>query len=295
MDDFFKPSAPWFERPEPLFTAELEKRTADPALCEAAKDYRRTGYLIRDFGFAPDDIDQAAEYTRTLRGKAGRVQDGWMKSAAVKRLATHQPVLDFLETLYERRAFPFQTLNFAYGSEQAAHADTYHFDTTPMRFMCGVWVALEDVQPQAGPLHYYPGSHALPVFTNADLADSGYDEYNAFVLHQLHAAGYEKTTGLLKKGQALVWSANLFHGGEPRSDSNLTRLSQVTHYYFDGCIYHTPIKSDPKTARMIVREPYDIARGKFVASRDENGPVYPRLFRRLRHRIRITARIPIYS
>ena len=37
--------------------------------------------------------------------------------------------------------------------------------------MCGVWVALEDITEDNGPLHYYPGSHRLP-------------DYDAFCPHR---------------------------------------------------------------------------------------------------------------
>ncbi len=39
-----------------------------------------------------------------------------------------------------------------------------HFNSIPQRFMCGVWVAMEDIAPDNGPLHYYPGSHKLPFY-----------------------------------------------------------------------------------------------------------------------------------
>ncbi|MFX6869154.1 phytanoyl-CoA dioxygenase family protein, partial [Acinetobacter baumannii] len=39
-----------------------------------------------------------------------------------------------------------------------------HFSSLPTGFMCGLWVALEDITINQGPLHYYPGSHLLPEF-----------------------------------------------------------------------------------------------------------------------------------
>jgi hypothetical protein len=42
------------------------------------------------------------------------------------------------------------------------------------------------------------------------------------------------------KGQALIWAANLLHGGSVQHDPARTRWSQVTHYYFRDCIYYTP-------------------------------------------------------
>jgi hypothetical protein len=37
----------------------------------------------------------------------------------------------------------------------------------------------------------------------------------------------------------------LWHGGDKHSDRNRTRHSQVTHYFFDGCSYYTPLHSNP--------------------------------------------------
>ncbi len=48
-----------------------------------------------------------------------------------------------------------------------------------------------------------------------------------------------------KAGQAMIWSANLLHGGDYHRDLVRTRWSQVTHYVFEGCACHTPPLSDP--------------------------------------------------
>ena len=65
--------------------------------------------------------------------------------------------------------------------------------------------------------------------------------------------GFEPRVGLLKKGQALLWSSNLLHGGSPMQDPQSTRKSQVTHYYFEGCRYWTPMLSAP--GKMHMRDP----------------------------------------
>ena len=63
-----------------------------------------------------------------------------------------------LRILYGREPIPFQTLNFLPGTEQSLHSDAMHFSSLPARFMCGVWVALEDATLENGPLRYVPGS-----------------------------------------------------------------------------------------------------------------------------------------
>ena len=66
--------------------------------------------------------------------------------------------------LYDREVVPFQTLNFLRGTQQMAHSDTIHFSSLPAKFMAGVWIALEDVTHENGPLFYYPGSHKMPEY-----------------------------------------------------------------------------------------------------------------------------------
>lgn len=176
-----------------------------------------------------------------------RLQDAWKTSRNVHRIAVAPAVLDVLRALYHREPRPFQTLNFPVGTSQPAHADSLHFNSTPPSFMCGVWVALEDVHPDAGPVFYYPGSHRLPEFTMADVGvaptKDGYLDYERFVERAATHFGLHPQTACIRKGQALVWASNLLHGGAPRRDAERTRHSQVTHYYFERCRYYTPMLS----------------------------------------------------
>jgi hypothetical protein len=57
--------------------------------------------------------------------------------------------------------------------------------------------------------------------------------------------GFEPEFATIRKGQALVWSPNLIHGGAVQTDKSKTRHSQVTHYFFEGCRYYGPMFSEP--------------------------------------------------
>jgi hypothetical protein len=69
------------------------------------------------------------------------------------------------------------------------------------------------------------------------------------------------------KGTALVWASNLLHGGAPIVDPGSTRMSQVTHYYFEDCIYYTPVYSDTALGELALREIRDIRTGDVVPHR----------------------------
>lgn len=186
-----------------------------------------------------------------------RILNAWKTSPNVRALARSPKVLALLEEVYGRKALPFQTLNFPIGTQQKAHQDTIHFNSVPSGYMCGVWVALEDIDTTNGPLVYYPGSHKLPEFTmkdaglKADYAD--YPKYVQFIAKVIDQSAFKPQYGTLQKGQALLWAGNLLHGGAFQKDKSRSRHSQVTHYFFEGCKYMTPMSSDEK--RICWREP----------------------------------------
>jgi hypothetical protein len=253
---------PWIE--SEALDAHLTALGADAETASFAHDLREYGIGVIDL--APAGLalcDQAVAQTDGYfeGGRTNRVQDAWRRQPAVRALATYPKLLTMLSTVYGRRAFPFQTLNFQTGSQQAVHADNIHFHSEPPGFMCGVWIALEDIHEDAGPLSYYPASHKLPVLTmrgagvnRAEPVPEDYiTHYLGALATRLHANNLAPRQALLKKGQALVWAANLAHGGEAIQQAGATRRSLVVHYYFDDCLYYTPMTSDVESRRYKAR------------------------------------------
>ena len=273
--------------------AQIAQLGYDQTQAALLRQFARDGYVIVDLEI--EDFDQLADQIvaevdpHYLAGC--RIQDAWQFAAGPKRLATEQKVLDLLKILYGREAFPFQTLNFSEGTEQRTHSDTVHFDAVPIGYMGGVWVALEDVDANNGPLHYYPGSHLLPQLTLADAGIRGSEDYS-YGLYQNH---YEpmieeliadkklrKEEAYVRRGQALIWAANLLHGGSPILEAGRSRHSQVTHYYFENCFYYTPLLSDPLIGRVFQREPIDVRTNEKVAPTYLGLQIKPKPIRRFK-------------
>ncbi len=259
---------PWVE--SPFFQQILASKKLSSEESKLATDYHENGYVVVQNLFSEELIERVKQDMlakgfnkdypiKTFRNDI-RIQDLWEESAAVKQMAAHPEIIKVLEMLYDREVIPFQTLNFKVGSQQKAHSDTLHFSSLPARYMCGVWVALEDITEDNGPLFYYPGSHKTPEynfshFRNA-LTDTSYDdypEYETFMEALMEASPYQKTKFLAKKGDALIWSSNIIHGGSEVKDPNSTRFSQVTHYYFKDCVYYTPMLSNSVTNELFIR------------------------------------------
>ncbi|MDR3678317.1 MAG: phytanoyl-CoA dioxygenase family protein [Flavipsychrobacter sp.] len=278
---------PWVE--SPFFERELEAMDLSQADKDFIKFYAENGYVIFDPQIDESVIEavktELKEYheiyvrkNKRTHFSPHRIQDAWTFNEHVKQIALSRVVLEKLQLLYGRRPIPFQTLNFDMGTQQATHSDMIHFSSIPERFMCGVWVALEDVTEDNGPLHYYPGSHKLPFYEMSDMGvkasgslKTGYmkytDYYEVFIEEVIKSLGLEKKKLLIKKGQALIWAANLLHGGELINNPATTRHSQVSHYYFENCTYYTPLLTDLAIKKIYLKKIIDISTGKKVPNK----------------------------
>jgi Phytanoyl-CoA dioxygenase (PhyH) len=268
----------------PFFDQLLTERELDSETEAFVRSFADRGYLIID-DLGLDDFDAVADQViadaQALHegGRFNRIMDLWTVSEAVRALATNPRINQLLEVIYGRRPIPFQTLNFMRGSQQPTHSDAYHFHSYPKHFMCGVWVALEDVSDENGPLHYYPGSHRLPDYDF--LCPDREDELVTFIGRLIPAYGLERERAHLKRGQALIWAANLLHGGDAVADPSSTRFSQVTHYYFEGGAFYTPHRSDFERGKVYYRQIVDVGTGKLEPLRSEHGRLRPPLASRM--------------
>ena len=285
----FKNSLSGIPHVESPFFSQLFDESTDPATRRIASDLATKGYAVIDFPDAAfehmaESIKRQLHHHYDFDGwretghKAGislRVQDAWEFNDEVRRIACNEHVLALLGRLYGRPAWPFQTLNFPVGTQQHFHTDSIHFSSSPERFMCGVWVAMEDIDETNGPLMYFPGSHRWPIYTNehigrciAELEGTPTQAiYEAMWRDLVQAHGAEAQYFHAKKGQALIWAANLMHGGTRQLDPQRTRWSQVTHYFFEDCAYYTPIMSDPFYGSIAFRTLSNIATGETVPNR----------------------------
>jgi ectoine hydroxylase-related dioxygenase (phytanoyl-CoA dioxygenase family) len=284
--DMSQMNLPWVE--SPFFSDIIKTKNISVEDKKLASEYYENGFIVLSNVFTNELIDKIKSEMnekgfnenfpiQTFRNNI-RIQDLWQYSDSVKELACHPKIMDTLKMLYEREPVPFQTLNFKVGTQQKAHSDTLHFSSLPARYMCGVWVALEDITEDNGPLFYYPGSHRNPEYnfsdfknTTEDTSYENYPEYETFMEDLMEKSSYKKKKFLAKKGDALIWSSNIIHGGSPVEDPQSTRYSQVTHYYFENCIYYTPMLSNMVTKELFIRRNLvDIKTGK-IAEQNFNG------------------------
>ena len=224
-------------------------------------EFDTNGYAIIKNFISPENVDTINSQIDEL------VENGTLKFKYINKLmfaihhselisnaGTNPNFLSFLSSLFDGKAKLFQSINFLHGSQQKTHSDSIHMTTYPLGGLIGVWIALEDIDEQNGALHYIPGSHKLPYFMNEDydnsgnsfkIGEKGYKAYEEFIDSKVKKLGLKKEVFHAKKGDALIWHANILHGGEPHLDKNRTRKSLVYHYFDQESICYHEVTERP--------------------------------------------------
>jgi len=256
---------PWLDEadsatllPENPFFQNLE-----PDLQKDLLHWSSQGYAILPAFFSIQEVDTIKEETNKLveKGQANwrkigkeRVMFTIRQSDKIRNIVLCEKLNNILAMLLGKKVRVFQSINFFSGSEQAAHSDSLHMTTFPLGYMIAVWIALEDITDINGPLSYYPGSHRLPYILNDD-----FDHGNSQILFgaQYYARYEEKIASVIaenklqkqlfyaKKGDILIWHANLIHGGEPILHDGATRESMVLHYFAEEVVCYHEITQRP--------------------------------------------------
>ncbi len=232
----------WMEKGYVLLEGAVDPAVIDAFRAEIASDWQRGNE-----GLVIELADGSNAFPRMLpkyRDIPHKVLDYHSTSKLARDIQFAPAIRRFLGQLFERPPMPFQSLLFRYGTEQEMHQDTaYVVVRSPMEFV-GCWVALEDITPGSGELQYYEGSHKIPEFLWCDRGRARppeWDDHRAFlrwVCEKSEQAGCPMTRFHPKKGDALVWHADLVHGGSPRLKRDITRWSLVSHY--------CPVDVDPE-------------------------------------------------
>jgi len=237
---------------------ELERRTDDAFLREHGGNLIRDGVTRVPGAVSPELCDAViAAFRRYCEAsaQAASFRDGHdysrlcnfhLASPEALDVGLHPQALRLLDFLFGWRASICSSLTFNKGTQQELRRDSPFFHTQPEGLFLGVWTALEDVSPEAGPLPYYPGGHRLRVDRleiarrHPDASSKElFDAYIAEVRQRCERSGLaEARATTMRKGDMLLWHPQLPHGGSPIVDPRLTRYSIVFHYMPEGVPIH---------------------------------------------------------
>lgn len=255
---------PWLDAdPPPERIREAPGFAALPADAqEGAAAWPERGYVVLERFYGETTVDRINAEVDELLGagdlhfhaRSPRVMNSWRKSEAVAEAVADPRLLGTLSFLMGREAKLFQTISFLVGSQQSAHSDAFHMMTEPPGYLIGVWVALEDIEVDQGPVFYLPGSHRGPYLMSEDLdlprrkrltvADKG-RAYVAAMADAVERNDVDPVPFTASKGDVLLWHHNLLHGGSGIERPGATRKSLVAHFFAEDVLCYHEVTERP--------------------------------------------------
>lgn len=233
----------WIDNGYIIIPDAIPEQVLDAALVDFEKAYSGKLHNLRFECEAVVKSRLASPWQKEMNEFPAKALDVHFHSSAIRDLIFSKRISRFLSLLFNAPAFATQSLGFFLGSAQEGHQDSaYVAYTNPLQF-CASWIALEDVTIGAGELFYYPGSHRFPNFLyggeyksldeakrmNENTPRGQVAKHVQKLAMLASEYGLQKKLLDAKKGDALIWHADLVHGGNPVS-KEVTRKSVVTHY-----------------------------------------------------------------
>lgn len=206
--------------------------------------------------FLPEELMNAYTYARQkhLGGgpmeKTGWYKGGWtdptpyLRVPEMKDIALYKPLMDIMKSLLGDDMGLHLCLTGYTSTERRWHQDDYLNPPFVKSRYAAVWMALEDVSPDAGPFQYVPGSHNWPtirrekVWNNMspeEAASPGWptisqDWVADACAEEIAKRGVGVVSYIPKRGDVLIWHGKLVHQGSKANNKELERRALIAHY-----------------------------------------------------------------
>ena len=176
-----------------------------------------------------------SDATDVERLAPAKVNDLYLVDHLIRDVALSERLGTILRELFGEDPVLCNTLSVAQGTQQADHLDTlFMTPKTPGRLIA-TWMALEDVDPDAGPLRFFPESNHIAPYRFADggyhARDSEMEQWSDYMAGEVERFGLADTLFVGKRGDLFIWDAWLLHGGSQICEMGLTRKSMISHYF----------------------------------------------------------------
>ncbi len=244
---------PWFDKPDAdnYINKLLNNNSINEYESKCLKQFVEDGYMVLESLIDKDlissvnkEIDEAIEqkYQDFTKGSSQRIEHLHFHYPNINKLFMDLRYRRMIDLIFGVKARPCQTLTFVNGSQQPAHQDLIYLTPFPAGYMCGTWIALQDVVENSGELIVYPKSHRDKRIymrdTGCKKITGNSDELNS-IIYPMWAEVAKKYKPYIyrpKKGDVLIWHENLLHGGSKRINESLERRSMVIHSFAEGSV-----------------------------------------------------------
>ena len=153
------------------------------------------------------------------------------KETVEKEVFNNKKICSILNIFFNHKPKIIQSMYFEGNSVTGEHQDTYYLDADKIGGLTAVWVALEEIKPDAGRFFVYPGSHKIHIekikYYNQIL--SNHDLYIDELISICKKNNLTVKAPYLNKGDVLFWNSKTVHGSLNSQSINNSRSSITFH------------------------------------------------------------------
>ncbi len=146
-------------------------------------------------------------------------------------VASNRNLADFITFLIGDRPAIVQSMYFEGNSSTWEHQDSYYLDDEDTGSMLAGWIALENIEANAGRFFICPKSHLFDYakmdFSN--IISTNHQKYIDSIVDIIKVNNYEIKAPKLDKGDILIWNALTIHGSLD-SQSKVNSRSSITFH-----------------------------------------------------------------
>lgn len=194
-----------------------------------------SGYLYRQASANPErnELDDAGNVLNSVLNPVS-VSSRRFPSfrAAADRLLSDDRLFAAVAELLREEAALVQSMYFEANPATWPHQDSYYLDAERQGELLGAWIALEDIEKEAGRFYVVPGSHRMEIGRNTGGMNiaTNHERYKQTVYDAIHEQTLELRAPPLKRGDVLFWNSRTVHGALAPVNCVRTRNSFTAHF-----------------------------------------------------------------
>jgi phytanoyl-CoA hydroxylase len=195
-------------------------------------------------------------------------------------LLTHPNVQRAVRILSGEPGRVVHTMYFDGNQTTWAHRDGHYIDSAQAGNMLGVWIAAEDIDPDAGRFFVVPRSHRMRV--PGEEGDPNAADYKACMANFVRDGPLDCVAPVLRQGDLLLWKSMTIHGSLPTVNASCSRRSFTAHYVPCSHPYQWNVRTAASSRSVRVNKVEVILHrdhsSLLARTRDELRTEWPRLY-----------------
>ena len=146
------------------------------------------------------------------------------------KIILNNNIFKILKKIYGKSQFKLlMSMFFDQNSGTPAHQDCYYLDSLPIGNLTAAWIALEDINENAGRFYVIPKTHKRLIYLSQKEINKP-SLYEKKIEHIIREEKLKIVAPKLKKGSVLFWNSGTIHGSLKTKNKKYSRKSFTCHF-----------------------------------------------------------------